>query len=238
MFGLKDKIVLVTGGSRGIGEATVKILEELGAVVAYINKTDEPGRYGSLFIKADVTNKAEMEISIKKIEEELGPIYGVVANAGITRDNFFSKMSDENWDEVINVNLHGVYNTIKPLISSFYERKEGAVVFISSIVGESGNMGQTNYAASKAAVIGFAKSLAKEGARFGVRSNVVAPGFTETDMLKPIPANIKEKIISDIPLNRFGKPEDIAWSVAFLLSPIASNFITGEVIRVNGGQYT
>jgi acetoacetyl-CoA reductase len=238
MLGLEDKVILVTGGSRGIGEATVKLLEELGAVVAYISQNDSHGRYGSLFIKADVTKKDEMETAIKRIENVFGPIYGIVANAGITRDNLISKMSDDNWNEVINVNLHGVYNTVKPAISSMYERKEGSIVFISSIVGERGNIGQTNYSATKAAVIGLAKSLAKEGARFGVRSNVVAPGFTETDMLKPIPPNIKEKIISEIPLRRFGKPEDIAWSIAFLLSPVTSNFVTGEVIRVNGGQHT
>lgn len=139
---------------------------------------------------------------------------------------------------MIDTNLKGVYNTLMPVIPKMYERGEGSVVCITSISGERGNIAQTNYAASKAALIGLTKSLALEAARYGVRANAVAPGFIETDMLKPIPDKMKERILSEIPFRRFGKPEEIAWAVAFLLSPIASSYITGTVLRVNGAHHT
>jgi acetoacetyl-CoA reductase len=236
MLGLENKVILVTGGNRGIGEATVDLLGQFGAKVAYVNQSSS-GKYGELFIKADVTKKEEISQAILQIEDKLGPIYGVVANAGITKDNLFQHLTDEEWHQVMNVNVNGVYNTIKELVPGFYERKEGAIVFVSSIVGESGNMGQANYAASKAALIGLAKSLAKEGARYNVRTNVVSPGFTETDMTSSIPEKVKEKIVSSIPFRRFAQPEEIAWAIAFMLSP-KSSYITGEVLRVNGGQLT
>ncbi|MEO1075807.1 MAG: SDR family oxidoreductase, partial [Bacteroidota bacterium] len=129
-------------------------------------------------------------------------------------------------------------NAVKAVLPKMYERKEGSLVFISSIVGERGNIGQANYAASKGAVISLAKALALEGARYGVRANTVAPGFIETDMLKPIPEKVQEKIIRQIPMRRFGKPEEIAWACAFLLSPEAGSFITGETVAVNGGHHT
>jgi acetoacetyl-CoA reductase/3-oxoacyl-[acyl-carrier protein] reductase len=237
-LGLEDKVVLVTGGNRGIGAAIVGLLKELGTKVAYTHRSDSDAQLGTLAIQADVTDKAAMEAVTEQVEQKLGSIYGIVANAGITRDNFFPKLTTDDWDAVIETNLKGVYNTLMPVIPKMYERGEGSVVCITSISGERGNPGQTNYAASKAALIGLTKSLAREAARYGVRANAVAPGFIETDMLKPIPDKVKERILSEIPCRRFGKPEEVAWAVAFLLSPIASSYITGTVLRVNGAYHT
>ncbi|MBD1945346.1 SDR family NAD(P)-dependent oxidoreductase, partial [Coleofasciculus sp. FACHB-712] len=184
-LGLEDKVVLVTGGNRGIGAAIVSLLEELGAKVAYTHRSISSikGQHGAIAIQADVTDKAAMTAVAEQVEQKLGSIYGIVANAGITQDNFFPKLTTENWDAVIDTNLKGVYNTLMPVIPKMYERKEGSVVCISSISGERGNIGQTNYAATKAAVIGLTKSLALEAARYGVRVNAVSPGFIETDMV-------------------------------------------------------
>jgi acetoacetyl-CoA reductase/3-oxoacyl-[acyl-carrier protein] reductase len=237
-LGLENKVIVVTGGNQGIGAAIVALLQELGAKVAYTDIKLAEGKSGALAIQADVTDLASMEAAAAQIEEKLGPVYGIVANAGITRDNFFTKLTPEDWDAVINVNLKGVNHTIQPFISGMYERGEGSVVCISSISGERGNVGQVNYAATKAAVIGLVKALARETARYGVRVNAVAPGFIDTEMTRVIPDKVKEKIIAEIPFRRFGKPEEIAWAVAFLLSPVASSYITGEVLRVNGAHHT
>lgn len=236
MFGLEGKVILVTGGSRGIGESIVAKLEELGAIVAYTSRTSK-GRFGHLFIKADASKADEMKQVVLTVQEKLGPIYGVVSNAGINRDAFFHKMSEESWGEVIDINLNGAFHTLRHILPQCYEQQSGSVVLISSIVASIGNLGQVNYAASKAGLIGLAKSLAKESARKGVRVNVVAPGFTLTEMTEGIPEKVKEKFTSQIPMGRFAKPEEISWSVAFLLSPTLSSYITGQVLDVNGGQY-
>jgi acetoacetyl-CoA reductase len=237
-LGLEDKVVLVTGGNRGIGAAIVNLLEEMGSQVAYTYRSDPNIESSALAIPADVTDSAAMVEVVDKVEQKLGPIYGVVANAGITRDNFFPKLAIDDWDAVIETNLKGIYNTLKPIVPKMYERREGSVVCISSISGERGNIGQVNYAASKAGAIGLTKSLALEGARYGVRANAVAPGFIETEMTQAIPDKVKEKITAEIPLRRFGKPEEIAWAVVFLLSPIASSYVSGTVLKVNGAHHT
>lgn len=238
-LGLEDKVIFVTGGARGIGATIVQLMTDLGAKVAFVDRSTIPENHVAAFAaQADVTNPTEMAEIGKAIADQLGPVYGVVANAGITRDNFFAKLTPEDWDAVINVNLKGVVNSIQPFINGMYEQKAGSIVCISSISGERGNVGQTNYSATKAAVIGLIKSLSREGARYNVRANAVAPGFIDTEMTRAIPDNVKEKIVAEIPFRRFGKPEDIAWACAFLLSPVASSYITGEVLRVNGAHHT
>jgi acetoacetyl-CoA reductase/3-oxoacyl-[acyl-carrier protein] reductase len=204
--------------------------------VAYTDlATDNPQGLG---IVADVTKLESMEAAAQQIEAELGPVYGIVANAGITRDNFFAKLTPLDWDLVINVNLKGVNHTIKPFIEGMYERQAGSIVCISSISGDRGNAGQTNYAATKAAVIGLVKSLAREAARYNIRANAIAPGFINTEMTLAIPDKVRDKITAEIPCRRFGEPADIAWATAYLLSPIASSYVSGEVLRVNGAHHT
>jgi len=237
MFGLEGKIVFVTGGNRGIGASIVEGLTDLGATVAYTYRS-QPGPDAALAIKADVTDPGSMEAAVAQIENEIGEIYGVVLNAGITKDNLFPNISVEEWYAVIDTNLNGVFNTLRPIVPKLYERGNGSLVFISSVVGEAGNIGQANYAASKSAVIGLAKTLGLEGSRYGVRANVVAPGFTSTDMVNAIPEKVQERILSKIPMRRFAEPEEIAWATAFLLSPVMAGYITGEILSVNGGQYT
>lgn len=236
MLALEDKIIVVTGGNHGIGASIVEVLEDFGAKVAYTYRK-EPGPRGSLAVRADVTDEAGMAAFADKVEQELGPIYGVVCNAGIIKDNLVVKMPTEDWHEVIETNLSGAYFTVKPILPRMYERKEGSLVFISSLGGQRGNIGQVNYSASKAGLIAFSQTVALEAARYGVRSNVVAPGYTATDIVKGIPEKVQEVLIKQIPMRRFADPKEMAWAAAFLLSPIASSYITGQVLGVNGGQY-
>lgn len=236
MLGLDGKVILVTGGNRGIGAAIVELLDQLGATVVFTSRTGEGGK--GFGYQADVTDITQMEALIEKVEAEHGAIYGVVCNAGVTRDKMATNITPDDWDLVIDTNLTGVWNSIQPLLPKMYERKEGSLVLISSIVGEKGNIGQANYAAAKGGVIALGKALALECARYNIRSNVVAPGFVDTDMTKDLNEKVRDVITKQIPMRRFGKPEEIAWAVAYLLSPIASSFVTGEVIAVNGGHHT
>lgn len=236
LLGLEGKVILVTGGNRGIGRTIVELLESLGAVVAFTDRSEKKHKHGALSIHADVTYPGEMERTIEQVESELGPLYGIVANAGITRDGFFHKMTHRDWDAVTSVNLTGVYNTIRPAFPLMRERGDGSIVLISSIIGERGGLGQVNYAATKAAMLGMAKALAAEGAGKGIRVNAVAPGFIDTDMVKKVPQPIRDKLTAEIPLGRFGTPEEIAWPVVMLLSPVAGGFMTGAVISANGGH--
>ncbi|MEQ6248871.1 acetoacetyl-CoA reductase [Sulfitobacter sp. HNIBRBA3233] len=237
-----SRVALVTGGSRGIGAAISKKLKEEGYTVAatYAGNdeaaaafTDETG------IKTFKWNAADYDASkagIEKVEAELGPIDIVVANAGITRDAPFHKMTPQQWHEVIDTNLTGVFNTIHPIWPGMRERKFGRIVVISSINGQKGQFAQVNYAATKAGDLGIVKSLAQEGARAGITANAICPGYIATDMVMAVPEKVRESIIAQIPAGRLGEPEEIARTVAFLVADDAG-FINGSTISANGGQF-
>jgi acetoacetyl-CoA reductase len=236
------RVALVTGGSRGIGEAISKRLKADGYEVAatYAGNDEKAKAFtDATGIKTYKWNVADYDASkdgLAKVEEELGPIDVVVANAGITRDAPFHKMTPEQWKEVVDTNLTGVFNTIHPVWPGMRERKFGRVIVISSINGQKGQFGQTNYAATKAGDLGIVKSLAQEGARYGITANAVCPGYIATEMVMAVPEKVREAIIGQIPVGRLGEPEEIARCVAFLASEEAS-FITGSTISANGGQY-
>jgi len=236
------RVALVTGGSRGIGAAISKELAAKGYTVAatYAGNdaaaaafTEETG------IKTYKWNAADYDASkagLAQVEADLGPIEVVVANAGITRDAPFHKMTPEQWKEVIDTNLTGVFNTVHPIWPGMRERKFGRVVVISSINGQKGQFGQVNYAATKAGDLGIVKSLAQEGARFGITANAVCPGYIATEMVMAVPEKVRESIIAGIPAGRLGEPEEIARCVAFLVSDDAG-FINGSTISANGAQF-
>ena len=241
---LRGAVACVTGGGRGIGAATARALAQAGAQVVIgdldiEHATAVAADIGptALAVQLDVADPESFGAFIARANA-IGPISVLVNNAGITKDNLFPNISVDDWYAVIDTNLNGVFNTLRPIVPKLYERGNGSLVFISSVVGEAGNIGQANYAASKSAVIGLAKTLGLEGSRYGVRANVVAPGFTSTDMVKSIPEKVQERILSKIPMRRFAEPEEIAWATAFLLSPVMAGYITGEILSVNGGQYT
>ena len=240
---LNGKVAIVTGGAQGIGKVTARRFSEEGASVILfdvneeaLSKTaDEIKINGDVsFKKVDVTDLAAVNKAMNDIISEKGQIDIVIANAGITRDSMCHKMPEENFDSVISVNLKGAYNTARSVIEHMRERQSGKIVFTSSVVGEYGNMGQVNYAASKAGVIGMAKSLAKELAFKNVNVNVVAPGYTNTEMMATIPEKVMEKIVSKIPMGKLADPKQIADAFVFLASN-ESDYITGHVLSVNGG---
>lgn len=242
---LAGKVAFVTGGSRGIGKLTALTFAREGADVAVVN-TNEPelikvseeiqqlGRK-AIGIKVDVTNSAEVDVAVKKVLDTFGKIDILVNNAGITRDSLILRMKEEDWDKVLQVNLKGVFNCTKAIIRSMMKQQSGKIINIASVVGISGNVGQANYSAAKAGIIGLTKTTAREVATRGITVNAVAPGFIDTDMTKNLPQDVKEKINSQIPLGRFGRPDDVANAILFLASPL-SDYITGEVIRVDGGM--
>ncbi len=243
MSSLNGKIALVTGASRGIGKAIAEQLVSNGATVigtatsengaeaisAYLAKNGK----GKVLNVTDDTSIAEL---LTQINEEFGAIDILVNNAGITRDNLLMRMKDDQWDDIIHTNLTSVFKLSKAVLRGMMKKKHGRIVNIGSVVGSTGNAGQANYAAAKAAVIGFSKSMAREIASRGITVNVVSPGFIDTDMTKGLSDDQKEAIFKDIPANRLGDPKEIAATVGFLVSDEAG-YITGETIHVNGGMY-
>mgnify|MGYP003646815235 CR=1 FL=1 len=236
------RTALVTGGSRGIGAAISKELKEAGYTVAatYAGNDDAAAAFteetGIKTYKWNVADYADSKAGIEKVEAELGPIEVIVANAGITRDAPFHKMTPDQWNEVIGTNLTGVFNTIHPVWPGMRERKFGRIVVISSINGQKGQFAQVNYAATKAGDLGIVKSLAQEGARAGITANAICPGYIGTDMVMAVPEKVRESIIAQIPAGRLGEPEEIARAVKFLVADEAG-FINGSTISANGAQF-
>jgi acetoacetyl-CoA reductase len=236
------RVALVTGGSRGIGEAISKALKAEGYEVAatYAGNDEKAAAFTEATgIKTYKWNVADYEASkagLAQVEADLGPIDIVVANAGITRDAPFHKMTPEQWHEVVDTNLTGVFNTVHPVWAGMRERKFGRVIVISSINGQKGQFAQVNYAATKAGDLGIVKSLAQEGARAGITANAICPGYIATEMVMAVPEKVRESIIGQIPTGRLGEPEEIARCVTFLASDDAG-FINGSTISANGGQF-
>jgi len=236
------RTALVTGGSRGIGAAISLALKAAGFnVAANYAGNDEAAsafkkEHGIPVFKWSVADYDACVAGIKQVEEEVGPVDVLVNNAGITRDAPFHKMTPQQWKEVIDTNLSGVFNMTHPIWNGMRERKFGRIITISSINGQKGQFAQANYSASKAGDIGFTRALAQEGARAGITVNVVAPGYIATDMVMAVPEKVRESIIAQIPVGRLGEADEIARCVAFLASDDAG-FITGSTISANGGQY-
>lgn len=237
------RVAIVTGGTRGIGAAIAKALKEAGHKVAatYGGDDEKANAFkeetGIEVYKWDVGSYEACAEGIKKVEADLGPVEILVNNAGITRDAPFHKMKPEQWQEVIDTNLSGVFNMTHPVWPGMRERGFGRIVTISSVNGQKGQFAQANYSAAKAGDIGFTKALAQEGAKKGITVNVVAPGYINTQMMSTIPEKVmNEQILPQIPVGRLGEPEEIARCVAFLASDDAG-FITGSTITANGGQY-
>jgi len=236
------RIALVTGGSRGIGAAISKALKAQGCDVAatYAGNDAAAAQFteetGIKTYKWNVASYEESKAGIAQVEADLGPIDIVVANAGITRDAPFHKMQPEQWQQVIDTNLTGVFNTVHPVWPGMRERGFGRVIVISSINGQKGQFAQVNYAATKAGDLGIVKSLAQEGAAKGITANAVCPGYIATEMVMAVPEKVRDAIIGQIPTGRLGEPEEIARCVGFLASDEAS-FINGSTISANGGQF-
>ncbi|MDY7031545.1 MAG: 3-oxoacyl-[acyl-carrier-protein] reductase [Thermodesulfobacteriota bacterium] len=243
---LEGKVALVTGAAQGIGKATALLLAKKGAdmVVADMNAEkakDVAGEIEKIGRKClvstiDVADSQEAELMVKETIDTFGRIDILINNAGIVKDSLLLRMKEESWDQVLNVNLKGTFNCTKAAAKFMAKKKSGKIVNIASIAGEMGNVGQANYSASKAGVIGFTKTVAREFASRGINVNAVAPGFIDTAMTRALPEDITENLKNQIPAQRLGTPEDIAEAVFFLVSD-ASSYITGQVINVNGGLY-
>jgi acetoacetyl-CoA reductase len=242
MAGLDGRVALVTGGTSGIGAATCRALQATGAKVAatYCGNSERAAEFtAQTGVKAfpfSVADHAACLAGVAAIVAEVGPIDILVNNAGITHDGSLAKLSEAAWSDVIATNLGGCFNMSQAVFAGMRDRRWGRIVNISSVNGEAGQFGQTNYAASKAGLLGFTRALALEGARCGVTVNAVAPGYTDTDMVRAVPAGILPQIIAKIPVGRLAQPEEIARCVAFLCADEAG-FVTGATLDVNGGQY-
>jgi len=243
-----ERVAIITGGSRGIGRAVAyRFAGEKPKLVLVHYDPDESAAEQTLTQLAekgvqaeahrvDVSNRGDVDRLFKDVLARFGRVDVLINNAGITKDMLFMRMSEEEWDQVLRVNLKGVFNCSQAVIRSMIKERSGRIVNISSVVGQIGNMGQTNYAASKAAIMGFTKSLAKEVASRGITVNAVAPGFINTGMTAILPDKVKELFLQQIPLGKMGEPEDVAEAVHWLCSG-GSKYITGQVIHVNGGLY-
>ncbi len=242
---LQGKRIVVTGGSRGIGSAIVKLLAEEGAEVAFTYSSREESAQkvaqslsgqGHFYVKMDVSDETSVNTAINEILEKWPEVHGVVNNAGITKDQLLLRMKAEDFDSVINTNLRGTFLVTKAFAKPMMKSRKGSVVNIVSIIGETGNAGQANYAASKAGTIAFAKSVALELASRNIRVNNIAPGFIGTEMTEILSDDVKAKMMEKIPLGKIGEGEDIAQAVRFLLSD-ESKYITGHTLDVNGGMF-
>ena len=242
---LANKVAVVTGAGRGIGRAVALAYARMGADVACVSRTEENSAKAAAEVEAlgrrawavavDVSDTAAVNAAAGKILDDAGRVDILVNNAGVTRDNLLMRMSEEEWDTVINTNLKGAFNFTKALTRPFIKQRSGRIINIASVIGLIGNAGQSNYAASKAALIGFTKSVAKELAPRGITANAIAPGFIETDMTAALDDKVRESIIGNVPLGRFGSPDDIAHAAVFLaMEP--SGYIAGQVLTVDGGM--
>jgi acetoacetyl-CoA reductase len=236
------RVAMVTGGTRGIGRSIVERLKADGMQVAAGYSGNEEAaqatarELGVMVIKGNVGNFEDCKRAVDEVEAQLGPIDVLVNNAGITRDGFFHKMTPEQWSDVIRVNMDSVFNMTRQVITGMRDRGWGRIINISSINGQKGQVGQTNYSAAKAGMIGFTKALALENARKGVTVNCIAPGYIDTEMVGAMPQNVLDAIIAQVPVGRLGKGEEIADMVAFLAGERAG-YVTGATLSLNGGQY-
>lgn len=243
---MQGQVALVTGASRGIGAAIAQALGKQGATVIGTATTQSGAeQIGAALQQAgvqgtglalDVNDSAQIEVVLKQIAEQYGDIAILVNNAGVTRDTLLMRMKEEDWDAVLSTNLKSVFRLSQAVLRPMMKARYGRIINISSVVGHSGNAGQTNYAAAKAGMTGFTKSLAQEIGSRGITVNCVAPGFIDTDMTRELPEDQRTRLQQQIPLGHLGKVEDIAAAVAFLASPMAG-YITGETLHVNGGMY-
>lgn len=239
---LSGRVAFVTGGTRGIGLAIARSLHEAGARVAVTGRDAGRARAAAAEVgeraagfACDVAVGEQVEAAVAAAEREVGPIDVLVNNAGLTRDNILLRLTEADWDTVLDANLKGAYHTTRAVIKGMMKRRSGRIINITSVVGLTGNKGQANYAASKAGLIGFTKSVAREYAGRGILANCVAPGFIETDMTGALPGEARATLLDDIALGRLGRPEDVAGAVLFLASELAG-YITGQVLVVDGGM--
>jgi len=243
---LKGQVAIVTGASRGIGECIARTLAQANAAVVGTSTSDkgaegiskmlaEAGAKGAGRV-LDVRDAAACSAFVEKVQEEFGPVAILVNNAGVTRDNLLARMKDEEWDEIQQTNLKSVFVLSRAVLRAMMKARSGRIVNVTSVVGFTGNPGQTNYAAAKAGIAGFSKSLAREVGSRNITVNCVAPGFIETDMTRALAAEQVKKLVENVPLGRLGRVDDVAQAVLFLCSPAAA-YVTGATLHVNGGMY-